>query len=100
MEQIIRQAQHNFLRLRTMYVIDQLALEYKDPLIMSHWSLFNSATESSVRINIITQGYDMVSKLNFYLNFCTQFYMCFFYNLMYVDIFSLQPSMLFLVTMK
>ncbi|MCL4129941.1 UNVERIFIED_CONTAM: hypothetical protein GTU68_040773, partial [Idotea baltica] len=27
LEQIIRQAQHNFLRLRTMYVIDQLALE-------------------------------------------------------------------------
>ncbi|KAB7502690.1 Mediator of RNA polymerase II transcription subunit 17 [Armadillidium nasatum] len=62
LEQIIRQAQHNFLRLRTMYVIDQLALELKDPLIISHWNLFNSPTQSCVRINIVTQGYDSVLR--------------------------------------
>ncbi|XP_050738195.1 mediator of RNA polymerase II transcription subunit 17-like [Eriocheir sinensis] len=58
LEQIIRQVQHNFLRLRTMYVIDQLAAEFKDPLIVSHWNAFNSPTQSCVKINIVTQGYD------------------------------------------
>ncbi|XP_076044379.1 mediator complex subunit 17 isoform X2 [Oratosquilla oratoria] len=62
LEQIIRQAQHNFLRLRTMYVIDQMAMELKDPLIVSHWNSFNSPTQSCVKINIITQGYDTVSR--------------------------------------
>lgn len=45
-----------------MYVIDQLALEIKDPLIISHWNLFNSPTQSCVRINIVTQGYDSVLR--------------------------------------
>ncbi|KAF2358449.1 Mediator complex subunit Med17 [Trinorchestia longiramus] len=62
LEQIIKEAQHNFLRLRTMYVIDQLAKELKDPLILSHWNLFNSPTQSCVRINIVTQGYDSVIR--------------------------------------
>ncbi|KAK4300045.1 hypothetical protein Pmani_017759 [Petrolisthes manimaculis] len=62
LEQIIRQVQHNFLRLRTMYVIDQLAAEFKDPLIVSHWNAFNSPTRSCVKINIATQGYDSVLR--------------------------------------
>ncbi|XP_064113711.1 mediator of RNA polymerase II transcription subunit 17-like [Macrobrachium nipponense] len=62
LEQIIRQVQHNFLRLRTMYVIDQLAAEFKDPLIVSHWNAFNSPTQSCVKINIVTQGYDSVLR--------------------------------------
>ncbi|XP_027226461.2 mediator of RNA polymerase II transcription subunit 17 [Penaeus vannamei] len=69
LEQIIRQVQHNFLRLRTMYVIDQLAAEFKDPLIVSHWNSFNSPTQSSVKINILSQGYDSVvrTKLVFHI---------------------------------
>ena len=55
LEQIVKEAQHNFLRLRTMFVIDQLAQELKDPVIISHWNLFNSPTQSCVRINIVTQ---------------------------------------------
>ncbi|XP_068244479.1 mediator of RNA polymerase II transcription subunit 17 [Palaemon carinicauda] len=62
LEQIIRQVQHNFLRLRTMYVIDQLAAEFKDPLIVSHWNAFNSPTQSCVKINIVTQGYESVLR--------------------------------------
>ncbi|KAA0192381.1 hypothetical protein HAZT_HAZT002409 [Hyalella azteca] len=62
LEQIIKEAQHNFLRLRTMFVIDQLAKELKDPLIFSHWNLFNSPTQSCVRINIVTQGFDSVIR--------------------------------------
>uniref|UniRef100_A0A2P2IC97 Mediator of RNA polymerase II transcription subunit 17-like n=2 Tax=Hirondellea gigas TaxID=1518452 RepID=A0A2P2IC97_9CRUS len=62
LEQIIKEAQHNFLRLRTMFVIDQLAIELRDPLIISHWNLFNSPTQSCVRINIVTQSYDSVIR--------------------------------------
>ncbi|KAK7066861.1 Mediator of RNA polymerase II transcription subunit 17 [Halocaridina rubra] len=62
LEQIIGQVQHNFLRLRTMYIIDQLAAEFKDPLIVSHWNAFNSPTQSCVKINIVTQGYDSVLR--------------------------------------
>ncbi|CAL4186926.1 unnamed protein product, partial [Meganyctiphanes norvegica] len=62
LEQIICQVQHNFLRLRTMYVIDQLAMELKDPLIVSHWNAFNSPTQSCVKITIVTQGYDSVVR--------------------------------------
>ena len=45
-----------------MYVIDQLATELKDPLIVSHWNVFNSPTQACVRINIVTQGYDSVLR--------------------------------------
>ena len=62
LEQIIKQAQHAFLRLRTMYVIDQLSTELKDPLIVSHWNVFSSSTQSCVRINIVTQGFDSVIR--------------------------------------
>lgn len=45
-----------------MYVIDQLAAEFKDPLIVSHWNAFNSPTQSCVKINIVTQGYESVLR--------------------------------------
>ena len=50
LEQIVRQAQHVVLRLRTIYVLDTLAREFKDPLITSHWSTLSSPTCSSVRV--------------------------------------------------
>lgn len=62
LEQIIRQAQHVVLRLRTMYVIDTLAREIKDPLIVSHWNTLNSPTQSCVKINITSHGYETLSR--------------------------------------
>ena len=49
LEQIVRQAQHVVLRLRTIFVLDTLAREFKDPLITSHWSTLRSPTCSSVK---------------------------------------------------
>ena len=49
LEQIVRQAQHVVLRLRTIFVLDTLAREFKDPLITSHWSTLSSPTCSSVK---------------------------------------------------
>uniref|UniRef100_T1JGQ6 Uncharacterized protein n=1 Tax=Strigamia maritima TaxID=126957 RepID=T1JGQ6_STRMM len=62
LEQIIKQAQHVVLRLRTMYVIDTLAREIKDPLIVAHWNCLNSPTQSCVKINIVTHGYETVCR--------------------------------------
>jgi len=62
LEQIIRQAQHVVLRLRTMYVIDTLAKEFKDPLIMAHWNCLNNPTQSCVKVNIMTHGYETICR--------------------------------------
>lgn len=62
LEQIIQQAQHLFMRLRTQCVLDTIAKEIKDPLIVSHWNALNSPTQSCVKINIVTHGYDTVCR--------------------------------------
>ncbi|KRT83710.1 hypothetical protein AMK59_4609 [Oryctes borbonicus] len=62
LEQIIKQAQHFFMRIRIGYVLDTIAKEVKDPLICSHWNSLNSPTQSCVKINIITHGYDVVYR--------------------------------------
>ncbi|KAL1139769.1 hypothetical protein AAG570_006746 [Ranatra chinensis] len=62
LEQIIQQAQHFFLRMRTEYVLDTIIKEVKDPLIISHWNALNSPTFSCVKINIISHGYDAVGR--------------------------------------
>ncbi|XP_018326714.1 mediator of RNA polymerase II transcription subunit 17 [Agrilus planipennis] len=62
LEQIIKQAQHFFMRMRTEYVLDTIAKEVKDPLISSHWNTLNSPTQSCVKINISTHGYDAVCR--------------------------------------
>jgi len=62
LEQIVRQAQHVVLRLRTIFVLDTLAREFKDPLITSHWSTLSSPTCSSVKVSIVSAGYDIIIK--------------------------------------
>ncbi|XP_057367018.1 mediator of RNA polymerase II transcription subunit 17-like [Daphnia carinata] len=62
LEQIIRQGQHVVLRLRTMFVIDSIAREIRDPLIISHWNVLNSPTLSCVKIIIMTHGYDTLQR--------------------------------------
>ncbi|XP_011500223.1 PREDICTED: mediator of RNA polymerase II transcription subunit 17 [Ceratosolen solmsi marchali] len=68
LEQIIQQAQHFFMRLRTEYVLDTIAKEVKDPLIVSHWNALNSPTQSSVRIIILTHGYDQLIRTSMILH--------------------------------
>ncbi|XP_050405397.2 mediator of RNA polymerase II transcription subunit 17 [Patella vulgata] len=60
LEQIIKQTKHAVLRLRTMHVLDELALCIQDPQITAHWSCLNSSLECSVRINITAYGYEAV----------------------------------------
>lgn len=62
LEQIIQQAQHFFMRRRSEYVLDTIAKEVKDPLIVSHWNALNSPTQSCVKINIMAHGYDAVCR--------------------------------------
>ncbi|XP_035232454.1 mediator of RNA polymerase II transcription subunit 17-like [Stegodyphus dumicola] len=62
LEQIIKQTRHVVLRLRTMYMIDTFACEIKDPLIVAHWACLNSPTLSSVKINIMTHGYETICR--------------------------------------
>ncbi|XP_018575308.1 mediator of RNA polymerase II transcription subunit 17 isoform X1 [Anoplophora glabripennis] len=62
LEQIVKQAQHFIMRMRTEYVLDTIAKEIKDPLISSHWNTLNSPTQSCVKINISTHGYDAVCR--------------------------------------
>ncbi|OWR49327.1 mediator of RNA polymerase 2 transcription subunit 17 [Danaus plexippus plexippus] len=62
LEQIVQQAQHFFMRRRGEYVLDTIAKEVKDPLIVSHWNALNSPTHSCVKINIMAYGYDAVCR--------------------------------------
>ena len=50
LEQIIQQAQHVVLRLRTMFVLDTMATSLKDPLITFHWSTLSSPLRTSVKV--------------------------------------------------
>ncbi|KAH7986829.1 hypothetical protein HPB52_024699 [Rhipicephalus sanguineus] len=47
---------------RTMYVIDQFACEVKDPLVVAHWACLSSPTHNSVKINILSQGYETMCR--------------------------------------
>lgn len=68
LEQIIKQAQHYFLRMRTEYVLDTIAKEVKDPLISSHWNTLNSPTQSCVKITISTHGYDALCRTPLFIH--------------------------------
>lgn len=58
LEQVIAQGQHSMLRLRTMCLIDSLAIEVQDPLIVPFWNYLNSQTKTSVRIDLYSYGYE------------------------------------------
>ncbi|XP_074660283.1 mediator of RNA polymerase II transcription subunit 17-like [Tubulanus polymorphus] len=60
LEQIIDQAKHTVLRQRTMNLLDEIATITPDPLISNHWNSLSSALESTVKVNITSQGYDIV----------------------------------------
>ncbi|XP_074032304.1 mediator complex subunit 17 [Leptinotarsa decemlineata] len=62
LDQIVQQAQHFIMRMRTEYVLDTIAKEVKDPLITSHWNTLNSPTQSCVKLHILTHGYDAVCR--------------------------------------
>lgn len=68
LEQIIQQAQHFFMRKRTEYVLDTIAKEVKDPLIVSHWNALNSPTQACVKIIIMTHGYEAVYRSSLVLH--------------------------------
>lgn len=65
LEQIISQAQHVILRIRTLHMIDTLSREVQDPCIVAHWTCLNSPTKSSVKINIVSFGYESLSRTPF-----------------------------------
>ena len=52
LEQIIAQAQHVVLRLRAMFVLDQVSQNLRDPLITFHWSTLSSPTRTSVKVSL------------------------------------------------
>ena len=62
LERITAQAQHLVLREQTMKVIDDLALEISDPLIVAHWLTLNTPTMSSVKLNIVSYGYECLNR--------------------------------------
>ncbi|CAG2161689.1 unnamed protein product [Oppiella nova] len=72
LEQIIAQTQHDLLRLRTMFMIDTLASEIKDPIIVAHWLCLNSATKSSVKINIVSYGYESLCRTPLVIHISTK----------------------------
>ncbi len=64
LEQIIKQAQHVVLRLRSMFVLDTMAKDpaLKDPLITCHLGTLSSPTRTSVKVSIVTAGYDTILR--------------------------------------
>ena len=62
LEQITAQAQHIVLREQTMKVIDDLVLEINDPLIVAHCLVLNTPTMSSIKLNIVSYGYESLNR--------------------------------------
>ena len=65
LEQIISQSQHTVLRMRTMRLIDDLSGQLTDPLLLSHWTSINSPFQSSVKLTIVSFGYDHFCRSRF-----------------------------------
>ncbi|KAI1284855.1 Mediator of RNA polymerase II transcription subunit 17 [Halotydeus destructor] len=65
LEQIIAQSQHVVLRMRTLHMIDTLAREVEDPIVVAHWTCLNCPTKSSVKLNIVSYGYETLSRAPF-----------------------------------
>jgi len=72
LEQIIAQAQHVVLRLRAMFVLDQVSQNLRDPLITFHWSTLSSPTRTSVKVSIITSGYDTIQRTQLVIHIYTK----------------------------
>ncbi|CAD6234594.1 GSCOCG00002003001-RA-CDS [Cotesia congregata] len=62
LEQIIKQTQHYIMRRRAAFVLDSIAKDVKDPIIVSHWNALSTPTLACVKINIWTEGYDTVCR--------------------------------------
>lgn len=62
LEKIIAQTQHVVLRLGATVVIDQFATEVKDPLIVSHWVAMSSPTQHSVKLKLVSHGYENMCR--------------------------------------
>ncbi|KAI8784768.1 Mediator of RNA polymerase II transcription subunit 17 [Biomphalaria glabrata] len=60
LEQILKQTKHAVLRIRSMHVIDQMAVSIQDPQLCAHWSCLNSSLESSVRVSVTSYGYESI----------------------------------------
>ncbi|QQP56152.1 Mediator of RNA polymerase II transcription subunit 17 [Caligus rogercresseyi] len=67
LERVIAQAQHVVIRLRTMFVLDTLGRDLKDPLITCHWSTLSSPTVTSVKVMIVTSGFDSINKTQLFI---------------------------------
>lgn len=59
LEQVIKQTKHHVLRQKTMGVLDRYAVTLSDPQLANHWNCVNSSLESSCRVLITSQGYDL-----------------------------------------
>lgn len=68
LEQIIAQAQHVCLRLRTMYWLDQVSANLRDPLLTFHWSTLSSPTRTSAKV-CDCQAYFANIKVSSFLNY-------------------------------
>ncbi|XP_065209478.1 mediator of RNA polymerase II transcription subunit 17 [Planococcus citri] len=76
LEQIIEQAQHYFMRIRAEQVLDTIAKQIKDPMIISHWNSFNTPTQSCVRVNIISQGFDFQCRTSLMVQVLQKSFKC------------------------
>ena len=45
-----------------MFVLDTMAKDLKDPLITCHLGTMNSPTRTSVKVSIVTAGYDTILR--------------------------------------
>lgn len=62
LQQIIAQAQHVVLRLRAMFVLDQVSANLRDPLITFHWSTLSSPTRTSVKVCRLILAYSLLDS--------------------------------------
>merc|ERR1712008_559568 len=55
-----------------MFVLDQVSQNLRDPLINFHWSTLSSPTRTSVKVSIITSGYDTIQRTQLVIHIYTK----------------------------
>ncbi|XP_070578830.1 mediator of RNA polymerase II transcription subunit 17-like [Ptychodera flava] len=62
LEKLLKQVRHKVLQTRVCAIIDNLARQLPDPCLLAHWSAANQNLQSSVKLQIMSSGYEQIGR--------------------------------------
>lgn len=72
LENFVKICQHYYLRRQTSRIIDHVAHRIKDPLMVAHWLCLNNATNSQIRLDIVSNNNETLGRAHLSVKVKTQ----------------------------